>query len=184
MQSCQSSKLPKIWLMTDPRFGLRLYASIQKLPIGSGVILRHYDDLNRYTIYKNIAKICRRRGHMLVVAENSDKILNDNNKKYHVGQYYGRPPMSPINNHSIILIGVHNAQEINRAILSKPDLLLLSPLFRTNSHKGARPLGIARFRQLSHLCGIPILALGGANAIRARMIRYVHGYAAIDSLKI
>lgn len=179
MPCCQSSKLPKIlpkiWLMTDPRFGDKLLRSVQKLPLGSGVILRHYGDPQRDEIAAHIAKICRRRGLMLVIAGNSALRCN--------GHYYGRPINAVLRprrmSAELLMIGVHDIYEMNRARPLQPDLLLLSPIFATNSHKGARPMGALRFRQLAACSTIVILALGGMNRPRAKMLG--HGYAAIDA---
>lgn len=173
--------LPKIWLMTDPRFGDRLLRSVQKLPAQSGVILRHYGDMQRQEIHKNIAKICRRRGHKLVIACDSALLSALPGALQCDGHYYGRPiKVAVLRRTSLLLIGVHNIYEMNRAQLSQPDLLLLSPIFATNSHKSAATLGPLRFRQLASRTNIPTLALGGMDRKRAAMIG--HGYAAIDGL--
>lgn len=179
MQPCQSSKLPKIWLMTDPRFGDHLFTSIQKLPMRSGVILRHYDDPQRAIIYYKIAKICRRRGHMLIIAGAQDW---QGARRNNGSRYVGRPIGLNGSSKRIILVGVHNAREIQRAKHARPSLYFLSPVFATDSHKGQRPLGILRFNQLAMLCDAPVIALGGMKASRASMIKIACGYAAIDGL--
>lgn len=178
MHGCQSSKLPKRWLMTDPRYGERLLASIQKLPKGSGVIFRHYDAPNRLDMFHDIAKICRRRGLTLIFAgEHIDRKMNKA-----VGCYFGRPQKTKKRYNSIILFGVHNVREIRNANTWGADAYLLSPVFSTNSHKGHRPLGLLRFRQLRRLCDKPVIALGGMSQARFQPMKYVHGYAAIDGL--
>ena len=174
MHSCQSSKLPTRWLMTDPRFGERLLPSIQKLPMGSGVIFRHYNAPNRFDLFQEIAKICRRRGLQLVIA--GDRCFKNGVE----GNYYGRPQKIRKRRNGIILFGVHDAYEINRAKMLRADAYMLSPVFSTNSHKGQRPLGLLRFRQLSCLCDKPVIALGGMNKKRAAVLRYSHCFAAVD----
>lgn len=189
MHNCQSSyshkKLPRTWLMTDPRFGDGLLPAIQKLPIGSGVIFRHYDAPNRLSLYHRIAKICRRRGLMLITADNGLGPNMPTKMPNSAGHYFGRPHKASRpdkrRNH-IILLGVHDAHEIQRAKHCRADAYLLSPIFATNSHKGQRPLGLLRYRELSQLCDKPVIALGGMNRARFQPMQGAHGYAAIDGL--
>lgn len=182
MRQCQSRKsykiLPRTWLMSDPRFGDRLYQSVQKLPRGSGVIMRHYDDPNRQEIYKNLARICRRRGLKLILAGDAERCLKYNAEGY----YYGRPQKIRKRYNSITLFGVHDEHEIRKAQILGADAYMVSPIYSTNSHKGQRPLGLLRFRKLSRLCDKPVIALGGMNQARFHSIKHVHGFAAIDGL--
>jgi thiamine-phosphate pyrophosphorylase len=81
---------------------------------------------------------------------------------------------------------VHNAREITSVKRSGPDLLFLSPLFDTNSHPGARPLGPMMFQRLAKLVGpARIIALGGMTRQRAIMLgqRMIHGWAAIEAFR-
>ncbi len=178
MHGCQSSNLPSVWLMTDPRFGDRLLPSIQKLPMGSGVVFRHYNAPNRFALSMAIAKISRRRGLKLIIAGDDKGGMRGCVKGY----YYGRPHKSSKRHMGIILVGVHDVHEINRAKSLGADAYFLSPVFSTISHKGQRPLGLLRFRQLCHLCDKPVIALGGMNLSRFQSMKYAHGYAAIDGL--
>ncbi len=162
--------------MTDPRFRERLLPSIQKLPMGSGVIFRHYDDPNRFVIFQEIAKICRRRGLRLVLA--GDQCLKNGVED----NYFGCPQKTRKRRNAITLLGAHDVHEIRRARILQADAYILSPVFSTNSHKGQRPLGLLRFRQLIRLCDKPVIALGGMNQTRFKSIQHVHGYAAIDGL--
>lgn len=163
--------------MSDPRFGNRLYQSVQRLPKGSGVILRHYDDPKRQEIYKNLARVCRRRGLMLLVAGDA-KFRGDH------GHYYSKPPRRNISRHrkSFLIISVHDTKELAQARLYKPDQILISPLYPSRSHDGERPLGILAFRQLAVRCHTPVVALGGMNAKRAAIVKHAYGFAAIDGL--
>ncbi len=164
--------------MTDPRFGERLLPSIQKLPKGAGVIFRHYDAPNRLDMFRDIAKICRRRGLKLIFAGDIEGCMKHNAEGY----YYGRPQRITKRYNNITLLGVHDAHEIRKAQILGADAYMVSPVFSTNSHKGQRPLGLLRFRQLRQLCDKPVIALGGMNQVRFQPIGHVHGYAAIDGL--
>jgi thiamine-phosphate pyrophosphorylase len=57
--------------------------------------------------------------------------------------------------------------------------VLLSPVFPTRSHPGARTLGRMRFSSLSRSSAIPVIALGGMD--RRRMWGLpAYGWAGID----
>ena len=62
--------------------------------------------------------------------------------------------------------------------------MLVSPLFATRSHPGAKLLGSARFAALARLSPVPVIALGGVKRRHAGLIRRLGaaGFAAIDGL--
>jgi thiamine-phosphate pyrophosphorylase len=51
-----------------------------------------------------------------------------------------------------------------RARTAGAKALLLSPVLPTQSHPGAKGLGILAFRRLVRRCPLPVYALGGVNA--------------------
>ncbi|NJM50275.1 MAG: thiamine phosphate synthase [Sphingomonadales bacterium] len=167
--------------MTDPRLDGRLLAAVRKLRFGSGVILRHYHlpQSARIALLRDLRRICRRRGHLLFWAGTERQALRFGADGYHartgtLGQ--SRLPRSA---------AAHNSREMLAARRVRAGLILLSPLYATASHPGARVLGPARFRQLAgQNCGAALIALGGMNAARAQMQnrRIVHGWAAISAL--
>lgn len=170
-------RLPKIWLMTDPRFGTGLPAAVRKLPAGSGVVFRHYDlpKAERQRLFQDIDRICRQRGHVLMLA-GKDEWLADGvhgRARKFCTQLLSKP--------------VHNIRELRNARRERADLVLLSPLFATRTHPGARPLGMMRFAQLSKLAKpAKVIALGGMTRNRARAIKahVAHGWSAIDAFRV
>ena len=65
-------------------------------------------------------------------------------------------------------------------------ILLLSPVYATKSHKGARPLGPLAFNRLATLGqGRMMIALGGMTARKAAMFNkaLVNGWAGIDAFQ-
>lgn len=172
------SILPRIWLMTDPRFGDGLLRAVRKLPIGSGVIFRHYHlpDGERFRLFRNVRKICRQRGHVILLAGDEN-----NARRWHADGFHGRKRRSPIMVHSA---AVHDRHELAKARRMGADMVLISPLFSTASHVGQRPMGIARFITLAQLAGkMKVIALGGMTARKASMLdkASVYGWAAIDA---
>ena len=172
--------LPKIWLMTDPRFGNDLLRAIQRLPFGSGVIFRHYniEIRARRTLFSDVRKICRRRGHMLLMASDPRTVMAWGADGVH-GQLLRTTPL-------IHSVSVHDIREIARARRCDADITLLSPVFATKSHPGSRPLGALRFMLLARLCGnAKVIALGGMTGRKSKMLdpRIIHGWAAIGAFR-
>ncbi|WP_245653631.1 thiamine phosphate synthase [Sphingomonas pituitosa] len=157
--------------MTDPRLGEELWDVLERLPRGSGVIFRHYQlpSAERRALFARTAKIARRRGLVLLRA--------------------GATPMrGEAGTHGrrgsgIITWPVHSRRETVTAIRAGADALLVSPVFPTRSHPGARVLGPVRFGLLVRGVTIPVIALGGMDMQQARRLRSlgIHGWAAIDA---
>jgi thiamine-phosphate pyrophosphorylase len=176
----RKNALPKIWLMTDPRFGDDLPRAIRRLPFGSGVIFRHYDleKKPRRTLFRAVRKICRRRGHMLLLASDARTAMIWGADGIH-SRTRGSTPL-------IHSIPVHDIREIAQARLCEADMMMLSPVFATASHPSGRSLGILRFMQLARLCGdAKVIALGGMSKPKGMLLdpRLIHGWAAIDAFR-
>ena len=176
----RSHPLPKIWLMTDERLGDDLLRAIQRLPARSGVIFRHYhmDAAARKFLFGQVMRMCRRRGHVLLLAGDERTAM-----RWHADGFHQRSQRASRLLHSA---PVHDAREIAGIKAARPDLLFLSPVYATNSHPGARPLGPLSFNRLAKLASSSgIIALGGMNRRNAQMLlpRLIHGWAAIDAFK-
>ena len=174
--------LPRIWLMTDPRFGTDLLLAIQRLPARSGVIFRHYDlaAKERRALFAQVRRVCMRRGHMLLLAGDERTALRWHAAGFHSGQDTRR---SKVTIHST---PAHDRRELAKARGAGADLVLISPMFATASHPGARPLGRSTFMALAKRCGnLKVIALGGMNARNSAKLdkRVVHGWAAIDAFR-
>jgi thiamine-phosphate pyrophosphorylase len=171
--------LPKIWLMTDQRLGDRLFSSIRRLPIGSGVIFRHYElgETQRFALFRQVAHICRQRGHILLLAGSERSALD-----WRADGFHGR-----VKRRSKILqsASVHNRRELAEATRLKSAMILVSPIFATNTHPGQRPLGLHGLNRITAKVNSPkIIALGGMTRQKAKLLsqRLIYGWAAIDGL--
>jgi thiamine-phosphate pyrophosphorylase len=176
----RSHPLPKIWLMTDERLGDDLLPAIQRLPAQSGVIFRHYhlDAAARKFLFGQVMRMCRRRGHVLLLAGDERTAM-----RWHADGFHQRSQRASRLLHSA---PVHDAREIAGVKAARPDLVFLSPIFATNSHPGARPLGPLSFNRIAKLASPShIIALGGMNRRNAQMLspRLIDGWAAIDAFK-
>lgn len=68
-----------------------------------------------------------------------------------------------------VSVGCHSVAEIGVARVAGADIALLSPVFRTESHPEARPLGLEALREarMAAKKKMPVFALGGVNAENA-----------------
>ena len=157
------NKLPERWLFTDERQGERLWDALQKLPRGSGVVFRHYDAPNRAELLRRVAEIAKRRRLFLVVAAPGGLprplVVR--------GQHMNRSR----NLHRPVTASAHNFADLVRAERLDAQLAFLSPVFRTKSHTGARPLSAVRFGLMTRRARIPVAALGGITSARYRQLK-------------
>lgn len=178
----RNTPLPRVWLMTDPRFGDDLLSAIKRLPFRSGVIFRHYElaDSARKALFRQVQRICRQRGHVLLLAGDERTARAWNADGYH-SREDGRQ-----SKRSIQSAAVHDRAELARALRVGADLVLISPVFATASHPDTRPLGRFTFTALAKQAGgNAVIAMGGMNARKAATLsnRISHGWAAIDAFR-
>lgn len=172
--------LPRLWLMTDERQGDALWPAIHALPRGSGIVVRHHSlpDSERRDLAKKVHKAARRRRLTVILAGSEQEAVaaaadGFHRRSQHIGAYQ-----------LIRTAAVHNPRELVLAERIGADLVFLSPVFPTRSHPGGRALGRVRFGLLARRSRIPIIALGGMTAKRARSLRGfgIYGWAAIGAL--
>jgi thiamine-phosphate pyrophosphorylase len=158
--------LPRLWLMTDERQGEGLWAALERLPTGSGVVFRHYrlPRAQRRQLLERVRRVAKRR--RLVVLAGAG-LRGD-------GVHGGRGP-------GFRSASAHNLRELKTAERSGATLVFLSPAFATRSHPGARALGPVRFGLIAAQAKVPIVALGGMDARKARRLPNIYGWAGIDA---
>lgn len=152
--------LPTLWLMTDERMSERLWGALERLPRGSGVVFRHFTTAapERRALFAAVARIARRRRLVLVEAGAE------------------RQPVR--------ILSAHSVREGVAARRAGADLILVSPVYPTRTHPGARSLGAIRAARIARTAQIPAIALGGMNAQRFKRLKKLGfvGWAAIDGL--
>ncbi|CAA9503735.1 MAG: hypothetical protein AVDCRST_MAG31-628 [uncultured Sphingomonas sp.] len=142
-------------MLTDARLGPGLPRIVRRLPRGSGVVFRHHElpPAERRVLLRRLQRLAAGR-RLTVVDDLAGRVAR-----------------------------VHSVRELRRAILRKPELLFLSPLFATRSHPDWQPLGRMRAVALLRMAGRPVLALGGMNEGRYRQVRALGfaGWGGIDA---
>jgi thiamine-phosphate pyrophosphorylase len=161
-------------MMTDERMGDALWPALARLPRGAGVVFRHYSlpDGLRRALFARIDRVARRRGLVLVRAGSTPFRGED-------GVHNQRAPR----HRGLRTRAAHNASEVVAARRRGVDAILISPVFQTRSHRGARALGVVQAVALARMAPGKAIALGGVDARRYARLRSggFIGYAAIDA---
>lgn len=170
--------LPRLWLLSDARNDAALEAALARLPRGNGFVFRHYhlDEAARRRRFDHLAAVARGGGH-LVVLSGAPELA----QAWGADGIYG--PAGELGNLPglLRLATAHDAHELTLAKQAQADGVFLSPVFPTRSHPGSDCLGAERFRALAAEAEMPVIALGGMTAGRARELDWPR-WAAIDGL--
>lgn len=176
-----STPLPDLWLISDARNDAVLEASLRALPRGNGFIYRHYHlgDPERWGRFQALKRIARACDHLVILADSALTAT-----EWGADGIYGAPrALWPTRANLLHLATAHNMTEIGTANRFGCNAVLLSPVFGTNSHPGARALGPTRFRALARHSNAPVIALGGMDQRRADALGWDR-WAAIDGLSV
>lgn len=163
----------KIWLVSDARNDAALERALKHLPRGSGLIFRHYHlpPPERRARFKQLRRLARQHGHRMVLSGSAAEA-----RHWGADGAYGADLSS--GGSTLRLVTVHSLRELRRA--HRADAVLLSPVFPTRSHPGGKVLGPVRWRAIAALSPVPVIALGGMTARRARRIG-AERWAGIDA---
>jgi thiamine-phosphate pyrophosphorylase len=163
--------LPLLWLLSDARNDARLEDALRALPKGSGFVFRHYhlETGARRQRFEKLAAIARACRHLVILSGKED---------WGADGCYGPPDRL---DGGIRLATAHGGSELQAAILAGADGVFLSPVFPTSSHPGAKVLGVHGFHVLAQQSPVPVIALGGMTAGRARELDWPR-WGAIDGL--
>jgi thiamine-phosphate pyrophosphorylase len=160
--------LPRLWLMTDERQGEGLWKALERLPRGAGVVFRHYGltAKERRRLFLTVKMTTKERRFILLSGRERLRGAD--------GAHNARRGVSA---------SAHNLRELRAAERQGAAFVFVSPVFPTRSHPGARTLGRVRFGLLAHQARIPVIALGGLDARKARSLKALgaYGWAGIDA---
>jgi len=142
-------------------------------------VFRHYflAPAERYARYRDLQRICRREGHLVILADSPRTARN-----WGADGVYGAPSSLAAHRSGLLAIATaHDLEELAAANRLRADAVMLSPVFPTRSHPGARTLGPLRFRLIAQRAAMPVIALGGMDQQYANRLRW-RRWAAVDGL--
>lgn len=160
--------LPRLWLMTDERLGDRLLDTVARLPGSAGIVFRHYSLVlaERRALFDAV----RQAAPGPVLLAGTPALA----QAWGADGSHGRHP-------GATTAPAHDLAEIRAAEAAGAALIFLSPVFGTRSHPGAAVLGPQGFAALASKTRLPVVALGGMNAARAKRLSGAYGWAGIDA---
>jgi thiamine-phosphate pyrophosphorylase len=172
----------RLILMTDDQRPADPVSAARRLPRGSLVILRARDPRHRAALAAQMKPIARARGLLLLIADDPGLARAVGASGVHLPQIHARQAghLRAANPHWLITAAAHSLKAALAA--SHADVLLLSPVFATQSHAQAMPLTPARARLIARGLKSPVFALGGVTAANAAQLSGFSGLAAIGAL--
>lgn len=170
--------LPDLWLLSDARNDASLEWALATLPKGNAFVFRHYhlETAVRRQRFDQLAQLARAGAHLVILSGDADLAL-----EWGADGIYGPPGRLGKRDGLLRLATAHGAREIFLANRAQVDGIFLSPAFPTRSHPGGGCLGKSLFHELAAQAHVPVIALGGMNAERAKELGWPR-WAAIDGL--
>jgi thiamine-phosphate pyrophosphorylase len=157
--------------MADP------VAAASHLPRGlAGVVFRHDDHPERLRLGRKLARVCRLRRLVLVVAGDV-RLARALGAGVHLRGGFWPGPLRPPR-HFPVTSSAHSAADLRRAARAGAGLAFLSPAFPTASHPGSPALGPVRWSGLARQARVPVAALGGIDGANVRRLARKHCHAA------
>lgn len=172
--------LPALWFFTDPLRTPDPLAAVLRLPRGTGVVYRHFGAADRGKTARAIARACRSRGLILLIAADPELASRVGADGVHWPERL-LPQRRAASDGRIATAAAHGAEALARAAAYGADAAALSPIFPTESAASGAPLGLFRASQMARAAGLPVLALGGVNAKNARLLAG-RGFAGLVSV--
>jgi len=173
--------IPSLYFLTDPVRTPDPMGAIARLPRGAAVIYRHFGAPERVRVAKQLARVCRRRGLVLLIAADPDLA-----RRVRAAGVHWPETRAPERRTSagLVTMAAHSLEALRRAAAFGADAALLSPIFPTKSNSDHPTLGPFRASQWARAAGLPVIALGGVTPRRARTLagRGFAGIAAIEAL--
>jgi thiamine monophosphate synthase len=174
--------VPNLIFMTDDDRVRDPVGVCYSLPAGSIIICRDYDHPDRIGLAGRLRKVTRELNQFLMVAGDDELARVVDADGFHMPEYLLDSPPN-LAGFGLVSAACHNRRSLLKAEALAVDFALVSPVFQTDSHPDARPLGVHRLARLVKTTKIPIAALGGItvqNAARLKPVDLI-GIAAIGA---
>jgi thiamine-phosphate pyrophosphorylase len=180
--------LPPLLLFTDPTRTPDPVAAAARLPRGCGVVFRPFGAANALHQGRALAKVCRRRGLVLLVGADPRLAARMNADGVHLPQRLsGRAgTIRALRTRFLVTAAAHDFPAALRARRAGVHALVISPVFASNSPSAGRPIGPRALARIARLAGAPAFALGGVNARTARALKHTGaiGLAAVEAFAL
>lgn len=172
-QARSARAVPSLWLLSDAERLADPRPALRRLPPGSGFIFRHYDHADREAMARTLRRLCRKRRIVFLLAGDWRMALRVAADGVHFPEKlaYQAGAMRRVKPDAMVTVAAHNLRSMHRARIYGADMVLLSPIFATQSHPDGAVLGAVRFAAIARTSRLPVMALGGLNARNARRLK-------------
>jgi thiamine-phosphate diphosphorylase len=157
--------------MTDDKRAPEPAQVVRRLPRGSMVILRDDDHSDRLALAQRLRRVCRTAKCHFLVAGDVALARRVGADGLHLPEHMLRHMQTDLSDFHIVTAACHSRAALRRAEDVGVDFALVSPVFPTESHKNAVPLGTQGLRKIITGARVPIAALGGINHQTAKKLR-------------
>lgn len=178
--------IPHFYIMTCQKRLPNPLTLLDFLPQGAAIILRNSDTKTLEQLARTVLPQAHRRGLKVLLANNVHLAVKLGADGVHLSEKNAqRGPLRNISQKPGFLISTaaHSKRAIWWAEKANVDIVLLSPVFATESHVNAKTLGILNTLRLAGDCSLKNIALGGITSLSARRLKHecIYGLAAIGA---
>lgn len=143
---------------------------LNRLPPGTWVIFRHYETAERKNLARELRQRCRVRRLVFLVAGDPHLATEVDADGLHLPERALLRADIQVRlfqrRGKLVSAATHIPASVRKAERLGLDAALISPIYETASHPGARSLGILRFARMAKRVRIRPIALGGINPSR------------------
>ncbi len=157
------TELPPVFLITDRHRQGDPAPLLAALPAGSAVILRDYDIPERRHIAQTLRLLTRQHRLKLLIGGDEALAAATGADGMHLPEslHHLAPRIRARHPRWLLTGAAHGYAALCSAARHHLNAALLSPVFPTRSHPGARHLGSVRYARLAQGASLPVFALGG-----------------------
>lgn len=156
------------------------------MPKNSTVIIREYDlpKRERKDFAKKISDLAQNRGLKVLVGKDLDLAREIKADGVHFSDF-DKLPLSILRRRNFIFsFACHDVKSIIKAQKLGPDMVFISPIFPTSTHREKKPLGIFYLAKIAtkNRNILPIYALGGVSSLNIKSLQKlgIAGFGAIN----
>ena len=175
--------LPAGFFLTDPVRTPDPVSTIRGLPVGVGVIFRHFGQEAALSKAPDIVRLCQRQNRKILVGADIELAIAIGADGVHWPARLAHKIPGSVRHVRLNTLSVHSVTELRRARTVGADAILVSAVYPSESPSAGAPIGPGRLRSLARTAGRPVYALGGITCDNVERIARTSGFAAISGLK-
>ncbi len=178
--------LPPLLFFTDPERTPQPWTVAERLPVGSGVVYRHFGAADARDTALRLREATARRDGLLLIGLDEDLAHEVGADGLHLPERAIAEAAGIAERHPNWRITAAFHALTPAPTLTGLDALIVSPIFPAGGASASSPpLGVARLTDLTRELDLPVYALGGIDAKNARELEGsgAYGIAGVGSIR-